>query len=472
MNKSEQIPFVAIYWDFENVHVSLHEQEIGPFWAEESRETRGDAILDVSAVMAYASSLGSVCINRAYADWTYYRTYSDPLLSHGVELIQLFKRNQKGKNGADIQMCVDLVEDLHRRPYVDIYLLVSGDSDFIGVAQKIRQHGKKVIGVGVGANSSKYFVRVCDEFKTIENLSTLQPRISGDMENPFPSLDQAKNVLVAAMETLIAQHGSPRVLKARVKPVMLRLAPAFDERSLGYHNFSSFLNDCQDVVTEETAEGDNVLILKGSFTGVRDAAVQESGRLLEAALTVLTQARNSTTVPMAMVKPMMQRMRAEFDEKKLGFITFTSFLRRFTEMVRITGDPNKQVEFLGEAELHEFTAPALRPTPAPAMNLGSNMLEPFIQYLWSLKEVPAPTWEAYNSRIRQILAPTAGDDLESRARSIHRTLWTAQCFRTLPQMGGISISDEFVSYEKLQERVLVLLNAPKDAPDGDGPGLM
>lgn len=127
-----------------------------------------------------------------------------------MELVQLFPRGAHGKNGADIQMCVDMVEDLLRLE-VDVCIIVSGDSDFIGVAQKARQYGKRVIGIGVRDFSNRFFQRVCDEFKFYDTLVQAEVATPVTVDDSGKmSMESAKRLLVAAVSRLATQYGSQR----------------------------------------------------------------------------------------------------------------------------------------------------------------------------------------------------------------------------------------------------------------------
>ncbi|HEX3140695.1 MAG TPA: NYN domain-containing protein, partial [Rhizobacter sp.] len=141
---------VALYWDFENLHASLYEAKFGEgsYAKPDSRFKVQDPLVDVQAVVDMAASFGSIAINRAYGNWQYCGRYRDALLQCAIELIQLFPPGQSAKNGADIRLCLDAVEDLARHPHIGTVVIVGGDSDFMPVAQKIKAMGRTLVGVG------------------------------------------------------------------------------------------------------------------------------------------------------------------------------------------------------------------------------------------------------------------------------------------------------------------------------------
>ena len=108
-------PSVALYWDFENLHASLCEaRQEGSYSKQDNRFKVQEPLVDIAAVMALAASLGPMAINRAYGNWQYFGRYRDALLQGAVELIQLFPPGGSAKNGADIRLCLDAMEDIGR----------------------------------------------------------------------------------------------------------------------------------------------------------------------------------------------------------------------------------------------------------------------------------------------------------------------------------------------------------------------
>ncbi|MET0783399.1 MAG: NYN domain-containing protein, partial [Leifsonia flava] len=160
-----QTPRVAVYIDFDNIVISRYNQMFGKaaFTRDRARthevvsggtdEVSGrlqQAKVDVGAVIDYASSFGSIVVSRAYADWSQRvnAAYQKQLIDRAIDLTQMFTTTLAGKNGADIRLAVDVVEDLFRLPDVTHVVIVAGDSDYIALAQRARRLGRHVIGIG------------------------------------------------------------------------------------------------------------------------------------------------------------------------------------------------------------------------------------------------------------------------------------------------------------------------------------
>src|SRR4051812_11531117 len=92
---------IALYWDFENIHASLYDEKNGEgSYGPQSFKPQAP-LVEIGPVMSHVTSIGSVVINKAYANWSRYSAYGSSLLEHSVETIQIFWPGKNAKNGAD-----------------------------------------------------------------------------------------------------------------------------------------------------------------------------------------------------------------------------------------------------------------------------------------------------------------------------------------------------------------------------------
>jgi hypothetical protein len=290
---------VAVYIDFDNIVVSRYNQLHGArrFSTDGARnfgpETSGadgtpgvigtrlrEATVDFGAVLDYASSFGPIVISRAYADWSAKAnsSYQKQLIDRAVDLTQLFPTTQAMKNGADIRLAVDVVEDLFRLDDLTHVVIVAGDSDYIALAQRCKRLGRYVVGIGVAGATSRSLVAACDEFQDYDDLPGLNPGdedaagIDGPTESAVPASDPpptatrtkaavkksrtpvveddepiklspraATNLMMRALQLGIAKSDSEWMLSSEVKKQMRRMDPAFSESALGYKTFTDFV---------------------------------------------------------------------------------------------------------------------------------------------------------------------------------------------------------------------------------------
>jgi uncharacterized LabA/DUF88 family protein len=165
---------VALYWDFENLHASLYEEVHGEGaygGKPDNRFKVQEPLVNVQAIVDMAASMGPLAINRAYCNWQYFGRYRDVLMQASMELIQLFPPGASSKNGADIKLCLDAMDDLSRFEHIASVVVVGGDSDFTALAQKIKAAGRTLIGVGARKSTSRHWARSCHEFRYYESLA-------------------------------------------------------------------------------------------------------------------------------------------------------------------------------------------------------------------------------------------------------------------------------------------------------------
>lgn len=165
-------PAVALYWDFENLHAALCEaRQEGAYARQDNRFKVQEPLVDVQAVVDMAAALGPIVIHRAFCNWQFFGRYRDALLRHAIELIQLFPPGGSAKNGADIRLCLDAMEDLQRFPHVGTVVVVGGDSDFMPLAQKVRASGRRLVGVGPRHATNAHWAASCHAFHYYESLA-------------------------------------------------------------------------------------------------------------------------------------------------------------------------------------------------------------------------------------------------------------------------------------------------------------
>ncbi len=231
---------VAVYIDFDNIVISRYDQKhgAGQFHRDKARQHNASrtkttsavgtklaqATVDVGAILDYASSFGTIAIGRAYADWAVpvNASYHRQLVDRAVDLVQLFPVTVAMKNGADIRLAVDVVEDLFRLPDITHIVVVAGDSDYIALAQRAKKLGRYVVGIGVAGGTSKALTAACDEFADYDAL---------------PGLDDDDDVM------LQAKDDSEWLVSSSVKNQMLRMDSSFQESALGHKTFTEFVKN-------------------------------------------------------------------------------------------------------------------------------------------------------------------------------------------------------------------------------------
>ena len=293
---------VAVYIDFDNVVISRYDNlhGDGAWRKDDARNHRPDpgsadpvdvklalAEVDLGAIIDYAASFGVVAMTRAYADWSVpaNAAYKKALVDRAVDLVQLFAAAGT-KNGADIRLAVDAVEDLSNHRDITHVTLVAGDSDYVPLAQRIKQLGRFVVGIGVTGSTSRALIAACDEFSQYDALpgvAATKPKAAAKKTAAKTAKKTAKKATTkrAAKRTEadpVAEAGELLVRAVRiaqdkadddewlngggVKSQMQRMDPSFKEKALGFRNFTDFVESQSDLVETRTDSADGHLRLR------------------------------------------------------------------------------------------------------------------------------------------------------------------------------------------------------------------
>lgn len=267
---------VAVYLDFDNIVISRYDQVNGrsSFQRDKAKglakhpDRLARATVDVGAIIDFASSFGTLVLTRAYADWSaeVNTGYRAQLVGRAVDLVQLFPAAAYGKNGADIRLAVDAVEDMFRLPDLTHVVIVAGDSDYIPLAQRCKRLGRYVVGIGVAGSTSRALAAACDDFVSYDALPgvpvfepapieaaaeptrrTRQAKEPAEEEAPDP-VDTATALLTRALRIGLEKDDVEWLHNSAVKAQMKRMDPSFSEKALGYKSFSDFLRSYSDLV--------------------------------------------------------------------------------------------------------------------------------------------------------------------------------------------------------------------------------
>jgi len=194
-------------------------------------------------------------VKKAYCDWSRYESYKRSMHEASFELIDIPHLRQSGKNSADIRMVVDALDLCYTKPHVQVFAIVSGDSDFSPLVSKLRENNKIVIGLGVRDSTSDLFVSNCDEFIFYDDLvrskvegraptPKRKPAEPGSAPAPADRRDEAVELAVETLDTLIEERGEDDTIWASmIKQTIKRQRPGFSERDFGFRAFSDVLEE-------------------------------------------------------------------------------------------------------------------------------------------------------------------------------------------------------------------------------------
>jgi uncharacterized protein (TIGR00288 family) len=213
---------IAVFIDYENLAIGARHMRKGGF--------------KIDLVLRRLLEKGRIVFKRAYCDWGKYRGAVQEFHSGGVELIDIPQTKASGKNSADIHMVVDALDLCHQKSHIDVFALVSGDSDFSPLAAKLKENDKRVIGCGIKSSTSDLLIGSCDEFIYYDDLvrHSEKPKRTPQRSEERRS-EEAYDRIVEIVRSLERDYDT--VWGSMVKQATRRVFPGFNEE---YHGFTSF----------------------------------------------------------------------------------------------------------------------------------------------------------------------------------------------------------------------------------------
>jgi uncharacterized protein (TIGR00288 family) len=226
---------LAVFVDFENIVLGFK---------GEGSKGRKTGKFDINLVIERLVEKGKIVVKKAYADWVRYADYKHALHEAGLELIEIPKRQMAGKNSADIRLVVDALDLSWAKEHIDTFVIVSGDSDFSPLVSKLKENGKRVIGMSLQESASNLLIGNCDEFiyyEELENPTGIPPKLAASI----PKQRKAAFQLLVDSIVALVRENKEILWSSMVKETMKRKQPSFSESSVGYRTFSELLDDAQ-----------------------------------------------------------------------------------------------------------------------------------------------------------------------------------------------------------------------------------
>jgi uncharacterized protein (TIGR00288 family) len=225
-------PLIAVFVDFENLALGVRHLKEERF--------------QIELVLMRLLEKGRVVYKRAYCDWSHYREAVREFHGQGIELIDIPQSKVSGKNSADIHMVVDAMDLCYAKQHIDIFALLSGDSDFSPLVSKLKENNKRVIVCGIKSSTSDLLVANCDEFIYYDDLIRTAQRTRPNKKKGKKETNEAQEAidrLIAIVRSLELDYDP--LWGSLVKQTIRRVHPGFNESYYGYRTFSELLKDAE-----------------------------------------------------------------------------------------------------------------------------------------------------------------------------------------------------------------------------------
>src|SRR5713101_6951357 len=155
---------IAVFVDYDNIEIGVKSTLRREF--------------EVSLPLDSLKERGDIVAKFAYANWGRQEGATRQMAENAVQMVQRLPSPRGDKNGADINLALDALEMAFTHTHVNAFAIVSGDSDFIPLVNKLKEYGKTVFVVGGKAFTSTILQQNCHEFISFESLLSDGPIMS------------------------------------------------------------------------------------------------------------------------------------------------------------------------------------------------------------------------------------------------------------------------------------------------------
>jgi len=216
----------------------------------------------IERLLAEIAKFGEATVKRIYGDFTSPNSASwkRVLQKHAIKPIQQFAYTT-GKNATDSTLIIDAMDLLYTRKF-DGFCLVTSDSDFTGLAVRIREEGLMVLGFGE-QKTPDAFRNACHKFILTEILRpSIQPETTSQaakIELPILPKDETPTTkpaefpikfVLEALDQSSDESGWAHL--GTFGSYLTKLQPDFDSRRFGFKKLSDLVRSKTDLfVTEE-----------------------------------------------------------------------------------------------------------------------------------------------------------------------------------------------------------------------------
>ena len=391
---------IAVFVDYDNIEIGL------------KSTLRRD--FDVSLALDALKERGDIVAKFAYANWGRQDGATRQMAENAVQMVQRIPSPRGDKNGADINLALDALEMAFTHTHVNAFAIVSGDSDFIPLVNKLKEYGKTVFVVGGKAFTSTILQQNCHEFISFESLLTDIPErtvLPGEVirsqqqppprgprgdrpergdrpdrgdrrQRPAPlELEQSMPLVERALQVLERRAVQPQL--GLLKSTMLQLDPAFNERAYGASSFSDFVEKLKraEMVNVSGTGGRYIIERKGSASTDRPNLKPED--LLPPLRDVLENHRLEIEngCPVEDLAGWFKGEQPNFDTSAYGFQEFIEFLNYAQDKTVVRLEPHEDtgmLVYLGAEFYPPAEPPKVEPEPT-AEEVEEDEPQPYVE---------------------------------------------------------------------------------------------
>ena len=261
----------------------------------------------LDGILDELTQYGVATYRRIYGDFTSptKAKWSSQLLKKSITPIQQFS-NTSGKNATDSALIIDAMDLLYRED-VDIFCIVSSDSDFTRLAARLRESGRMIIGMGEKKTPDS-FRAACTVFTELENL----------IENDMISRGMTKEAIQADIISIITKNDNKgkETGSGEIGSKLQNKYPDFDIRTFGYSQLSKFLEDMPGIVVTKV----------GSTLTVSLKTEESDEKSIENDIVEIVRKHGGKPIALATLGQEIRKKHPDFDVRLYGYSQLYKFV--------------------------------------------------------------------------------------------------------------------------------------------------
>jgi uncharacterized protein (TIGR00288 family) len=370
---------IAVFVDYDNIEIGV------------KSTLRRD--FDVSVPLNALKERGDIVAKFAYANWGRQEPATRQMAENAVQMVQRIPSPRGDKNGADINLALDALEMAFTHDHINAFAIVSGDSDFIPLVNKLKQYGKTVFVVGGKAFTSTILQQNCHEFISYESMideprkQRPQAQEEGSREKrrdrrrlaPL-ALEQAMPLVERALQVVERRGVQPQL--GLLKSTMLQLDAAFTEKAYGAGSFSDFVEKLKGAGYINVSGSEGRYIIERVTAKAPEAVAVKP----EEALPLLRDVLETHRLEMESgcladdLEGWVQADHPDFAPAAYGFQEFAEFLNYAQDKLLVRVEPDEEkglLVYLG-AEFYPPAPPEEPPAPEPEMEMEIDEPQPYV----------------------------------------------------------------------------------------------